>query len=377
MSLADSKQAIGAVSNLLKTQLTNNTTAGTVDIGRPETAAATDGNKYNLFLYQIDIDGHLRSFALDSGQASPLWLVLHYLLTAFDSHKESDSSDAHTLLGEGMLALQELNFLRPSSVSLASNPEPLKITFDSADSELLSKIMQGTDEKYRVSVAFQVRPIMIAPTVPPLYSLPVKTVGPPGAEGVVVIPSLGPRLESVDPEKFIAGTELTITGQDVNASVTEVIVGGESYPVSDAAEGQIKMTVPAATTLSAGSHELYLVRELAGGRKLKSDSLAVQLLPEVTGALPGTPTALTTSSAGVYGDLTINGRLLGGTDDSIFVAFYQDGAVALLLEATGTAAQTSLVVTVIEDQALDAGNYYIIVRVNGAQATDAPEVTWS
>ena len=377
MALADSKQAIGAVSSLLKTQLTNHTSAGTVDIGRPESAAETDGNKYNLFLYQIDIDGHLRNHALDRGQAPPLWLVLHYLLTAFDSHKESDSSDAHTLLGEGMLALQELNFLRPSSTALASNPEPLKITFDSADSELLSKIMQGTDEKYRVSVAFQVRPIMIAATVLPRYSLPVKTVGPPGAEGVVVIPSLGPRLESVEPEKFVAGAELTIKGQDVDAGVTQVVIGGESYPVADAAEGQVKTTVPAATALSAGSHALYLVRKLPDGRELKSDSLVVQLLPEVTGATSGTPTALTTSAAGVYGDLTINGTLLGGTDDSIFVAFYQSGAVALLLEATGSAAQTSLVVTVTEDQALDAGDYYIIVRVNGAQATDAPEVTWS
>jgi hypothetical protein len=218
---------------------------------------------------------------------------------------------------------------------------------------------------------------MIAPTIAPGYSLPVKTVGQPGAEGVLVIPSLGPRLESVVPQKFIAGTELTITGQDVNASITDVIIGGASFAVSDATEGSIKTTVPLGSTLSAGSHPLYLIRLLDGGMQLKSDSLAVQLLPEVTAATPGTPNALIVVAAGVHGDLTIDGQLLGDVDDSIFVAFYRNGVVDLMLEATGTVAQTSLLVTVTEDQALEAGDYFIIVRVNGAQTIDTPEVNWS
>ncbi|MCH5373507.1 MAG: DUF4255 domain-containing protein, partial [Planctomycetes bacterium] len=108
MALADSKNAIGAVSNLLKSRLTVSTSATTVDIGRPEAAAATSGPKFNLFLYQVEIDGHLRNVPLDQGQPPPVWVVLHYLLTAFDAEKESDSIDAHELLGEGMLALHEL-----------------------------------------------------------------------------------------------------------------------------------------------------------------------------------------------------------------------------------------------------------------------------
>lgn len=377
MALADSKQAIGAVSNLLKSQLATSTSVSTVEVGRTETAASTDGPKLNLFLYQVEIDGHLRNQALDHGQPTPLWLVLHYMLTAFDGAKDSDSSDAHNLLGEGMLALQELNFLHPADLALADNPEHLTITFDSADAELISKLMQATDEKYRISAAFQVRPIMIAATVAPSYSLPVKTVGPPGNEGVAVIPSLGPRLESVEPEKFIAGTELTILGADVNASITEVIIGGESFAVSEATEGAIKTSVPLTTSLSAGSHSLYLPLVLSGGMQVISNSLVVQILPEVTNASPGVPTPLTTIVAGVHGDLTIDGRLLGGVDDSIFVAFYRNGVVDLMLEATGTVAQTSLLVTVTDEQALDADNYFIIVRVNGVQATDAPEVNWS
>ena len=70
MALADSKQAIGAVSTLLKTQLTGSTSVGTVDVGRPDDASETTGHKYNLFLYQVDIDGHLRNQPLDRAEVS-------------------------------------------------------------------------------------------------------------------------------------------------------------------------------------------------------------------------------------------------------------------------------------------------------------------
>ena len=69
-----------------------------------------------------------------------------------------------------MSALHELSFLRLDPLvapdvrlALENNPEPLKLTFDESSAELLSKIMQGTDERYRLSVAFQVRPVMIVP----------------------------------------------------------------------------------------------------------------------------------------------------------------------------------------------------------------------
>ena len=192
MALADSKQAIGAVGELLKNRLTLATNANTVDIGRPEEVSANNCPKLNIFLYQIDFDGQLRNYPLDEGQRAPLWIVLRYLLTAFDESKESDTSEAHQLLGEGMLALNEMNFIEPSVLALADNPEPLKLTFDGENPELLSKIMQGSDEKYRLSAAFQVRPVMIAPAEPPRYALPVKTIGPPAEEGVAIMPSLVP-----------------------------------------------------------------------------------------------------------------------------------------------------------------------------------------
>ena len=65
----------------------------------------------NLFLYETAFDATLRNLSLRDGEPPPLWLVLKFLLTAFDRDERSDSAAAHELLGSGMSALHELNFL--------------------------------------------------------------------------------------------------------------------------------------------------------------------------------------------------------------------------------------------------------------------------
>ena len=374
MALADTKDAMGAVTDLLKNQLTINTNANTVDIGRPEQATATNCPKLNLFLYQIDIDGQLKNHPLDEGQKPPLWLVLHYLLTAYDDDKESNSINAHKLLGEGMLALQEMNSIKSNALALESNPEPLKITFDVADSELLSKLMQGADEMYRLSAAFQVRPVMLVPSTLPGYGLPVKTVGRPEDEGVAVLPSLGPKIDTLAPVKFAPGEEIILTGLDIGTDTEEILLGEMIFPVTAAKVGEIRTVIAENTALSAGGYPVTAVRTLSGGLKIRSNALLGYLLPVVDQALPG---ALTLFNGRMHGDLSLTGNHLGGVDDSIFVGFYRNGAVVLMLQAAGTAAQTSLLVTVEEEDALPPGEYFIILRVNGAQATNAPLVEWT
>jgi hypothetical protein len=375
VTLAASKDAIGEVTDLLRTRIMSRA-AVNVDVGRPEAAALSDaGPKLNLFLFQVDFDPHLKNFSIDEGQVPPLWMALRYLLTAFDEGKESDSIAAHRLLGQGLAAVQELNFLHPSVAALTSNPEPLKVTFDAADVELLSKIMQGSDEKYRISAAFQVRPVMIMPqSTQPGYALPVKTVGPPAQPGVMVVPSVGPTLDRVEPESFESGATLSVSGDGVDGAIDQVWVGPVSYPVVAARIGTVRAVVPADTSLSAGSYPISVSRTLPSGRLLGSNAVVGALRPTITGASVG---PLTSSGGKLFGDVTFSGRRLGGPDDTIFVAFYRDGAVALMLEATGTAAQTTLLAQVAMAQALPAGNYRLILRVNGAQAVEAPEVSWA
>jgi hypothetical protein len=93
--------------------------------------------------------------------------------------------------------------------------------------------------------------------------------------------------------------------------------------------------------------------------------------------MPGALAPVSGTDSRLHGPLTLAGERLGGPDDSIFVAFYRDGALRLMLEAAGTAAQTSLTVTVTPAKPLVAGNYLIILRVNGEQADDAPTASWT
>ncbi|MDY6979902.1 MAG: DUF4255 domain-containing protein [Pseudomonadota bacterium] len=376
MALLDTKTAIGAVSNVLKSRLTTRTTAVTVDIGRPEQAAkSSNGPKFNLFLYQVDIDGHMRNQTLDNGQAPPLWLVLHYLMTAFDQHKESDNDNAHELLGEGMLALQELNYLDPASITaLADNPEPLKVSFDTADAELLSKVMQGSDEQYRISTAFQIRPVLIAPSKPPAYSLPVETVGPPGNEGVVVIPSLGPRLDRLEPVRFQLDDEIVLYGEDIGSEIDAIRLGDTEFPVTAAMVGEVHTIIDPAIAVSAGSYPVTAVRNLPGGKKMISNAVFGHLLPTVDTVVPS---GLVDHSPGVSGTLTIQGNNLGTGADNIYVAFYNNGVVGPLFEATVNTAQTEIAISVSQDDEIQAGFYSIVVRVNGEQAGKIVQVDWS
>jgi hypothetical protein len=98
-----------------------------------------------------------------------------------------------------------------------------------------------------------------------------------------------------------------------------------------------------------------------------------RLRPTLVGAAAG---ALTPSGPNLFGDLTLTGERLGGPDDDIFVAFYREGEVARMLPASGIAAQNSLIVPVVEDDAIPPGSYRIILRVNAVQAANAPEVSW-
>ena len=169
MALADSGRAIGAVTRLLRDHLLR--LGFEVSVGKPEAAADTNtAAKLNLFLYTVGFDAALRNHTLRDGEVPPLWLVLKYLVTAFDDREESDSAAAHELLGRGLAALHGLGYLRlhplvelDVRLALENNPEPLKLSFDDAGVELVSSLMQGAEERVRLSAAFQVRPVMIVP----------------------------------------------------------------------------------------------------------------------------------------------------------------------------------------------------------------------
>lgn len=376
MPLLETRNAIGVLTCLLAQQLAARTDATTVDVGRPETSAqgGDAGPKLNLFLYSFQHDAYLRNTQLDRGQEAPIWLCLKFLMTAMDVNRDSDSSDALDLLGQGMLALRDIDMQRPNELALLDNPEPIKISFDNADVDLRSALMQGTDERYRLSSAFEVRPIMLTEVAGQGGAPLILSVGEPATPGVLVLPSLGPRLDAAEPESFEAGDAIALVGGDLSADTVEICFGDSCLvaPPADVASHRVSIAVPA--TLSAGSHGMTVRRTLPNGRLQSSNVALGRLRPTVDTATAG---PLTASGANLFGDLTIAGQRLGSADDTIFVGFYRDGAVALMLEANGTDPQTSLTVRVSEADALPSGTYRIILRVNGEQALNAPVANWS
>ena len=379
MTTTPSSEAIGATSELLRARLSAALNNLTVNIARPESSAGAT-RALNLFLYQVALDANLRNEPLDRGQLPPLWLTLHYLLTAFDDSGESDSEDAHRLLGQGMAVLQGLNFIKPSAtdLALAKNPESLKVSFDEANVDLLSKLMQGSDEKYRVSAALQVRPVMVALESPPSYAPLVRTIGPPANPGIVVSPSLGARLSKIEPARFVAGQVVTVTGTDF-ANYDQVVLGNDVFPFVPGGEGKGTFAVPAASTVSANGYGLCLQRTLPTGRTVTSDALLAELMPTVTtvalvGALtqvpPLGPTALR------HGRFRVTGSQLGGAAASAFASLFRDGVAHGLFPPAPTSTPTQLDFIVPVDGALPPGGYAVVVRVNGQQAIDSPMLNW-
>ncbi|MEM8842767.1 MAG: Pvc16 family protein, partial [Pseudomonadota bacterium] len=312
------------------------------------------------------------------GQEAPIWLCLKFLLTAVDAERETDSDLALDLLGQGMLALRQIDFQRPDVPELADNPEPVKLSFDQSSSELLSTIMQGAEENYRLAAAFDVRPVMLTRVEAGGGAPLIRSVGPPADQGVLVLPTLGPRLDTVEPEAFELGDQIALSGGDLGGDQVEVCFDDICIPVpaADVTGTRVSVVVPSppAEDIAAGPHAMTVVRILPSGRRFSSNAALGRLRPQLQTVSAG---ALTAEGPSLHGDLTLNGNRLGGEDDAIFVGFYQAGEVQLLLEATGTAAQTTMTVTVPLEEALPPGTYRIVLRVNGEQALDAPEVNWS
>lgn len=395
MALEDSGRAIGAATRILRERLLARlqTLLSDVTVGRPEPPRGNINNpRLNLFLYEVQIDGHLRNQPLDEGQPAPLWLVLRYLLTPFDRDGESDSISAHELLGLGMRELQDLNFLAANgNVALNDSPDMLKITFEDASTELLSKLMQGSEEHYRCSTAFQVRPVMIAPGTPPEYALLVGVdyqnnaiIGEDGIR-IPVLPSLGPAITRVTPPRFEVGDTVTVEGSDLHLSGLSVRLGPIELPVTTQRPDRLTFDVAPAlangATISAAEHPLAIVQQLPNGKRRSSNLAGAGLMPRVTAA--ARRTSLTASGL-VFGFIDLDGELLGTTTDDLFVALYADGRTVRMLDRQVTPPapppppavplQTRASVEIPEALAVPAGPYRVIVRVNGQQARNSPPV---
>jgi hypothetical protein len=405
MALVDTSKAIGAVTETLKSRIAAFSQIPDVSIGRPDenkTMTGTGGARINLFLYEIHLDEHLKNTPLDEGQKPPLWLVLKYLVTAFHGDDSSNNVDAHKHLGAAMRAIATDGLLKLDGLTgdpfkaLSPNPEELHVTFDDAPSDLLAKLMQGTDEQLRISFCFQVRPVMVAAAEPGNYSLLVGVdyVHPPNLAdpylGLDVIPSMGPRIDEVSPIGFEAKTppeEVTIYGTDLNLSGLSVTLGPVELPVTMQRPDELRFRVdPAiikASGISAGSFAVTVVQTLPGtGKKRKSNSLIGNLVPTLSTAAATAVTVVHHPPSGTdtaHGTIGLTGNLLGGKNDDTVLALYRDGIVHRMFDEfiaipPPPPDQSSRDLVMPASGDVDVGTYKVILKVNGQQAPQSPEI---
>jgi hypothetical protein len=398
MALAKSVAAIGAVTDLLIQRLKERASPLDVTLGRPEPNGGASA-RLNLFLYEVQFDASLKNVPLDEGQRPPLWLILKYLMTAFDDDgKATETISAYEHLGSGLRALQELSILSLAGVTtttivdpLNDNPEDLKITFDEAPPDLFAKIM-GAEDKYRLSVAFQVRPVMIAPGDLPSYSLLVGvdyTTGPPTVIGeagihIPVIPSLGATITEVSPTSFERGATVTLKGTDLHLANLSVNFGPVELPVTmqqpDQLQFVVRPDIATSAVISAGSLPISVSQLLPTGRRRASNLLIGNLRPTLTGTSfppPGVTTFAGTPPPPVgwkFATIEVTGELLGKDNiDDFYLALYKDGSTFALLDTQDdqsppNAPQTVRRFQMTQFDAVPPGEYLAIYRVNGQQA---------
>ena len=397
MALSDTGTAIGSVSRLLKDALTNALAHATptpaVTISRPEPGSSGGvpaGARINLFLYEVQLDASLRNVPLTPGRQSPLWLVLRYLLTAFDDSGDSDTDTAHDVLGLGMQVLLKINesgaLEQTTAKSLIDSPEPLKVTFDEGAPDLLSRLMQGPDDRFRMSVPFQIRPVLVASSEPPssmqlvgVNYLTDTTIGLAGVKNIV-LPSLGPAIDSVTPPQVQPGDVLTVTGTGLGTDRLVVRFGSVNLPVTMQQPGKLQCVAGGAaldpTEISAGSQPVVVVQTLADGKTLSSNALSSTLTPLVTGAAASGLQPVSATNPNVYGAIKLTGQFLGRPADYIEVGLLNSNGVAVVIDRrdpsfVAAADQSDQQVLMVAAEAVPLGTYTVVYRVNGAQAKQA------
>lgn len=389
MSLTQTGLAVGSVSSFLVSLLSPALGGVSVTVQRPQanSSGTATSARLNLFLYEIEIDGAMRNISLTPGSQPPLWVVLRYLLTAFDEQGESDTIDSQNLLGQGMQVLLGVGDVFPPSAfytALSDNPEPLKLTFDQATPELLSRLMQGPDDKYRCSAAFQVRPVLIAEPQPvtglQLVGVNYVLGTEIGLAGVrnFVLPSLGPQLTDAQPWSVELGDTLTLLGNNLGASGISVHFGSATLTPNSQHSDSLSILISGLdpTVISAGNIAVSASQTLASGLSISSGAVSVALLPTVATISIVTIAAVSAADPDVYATVGLTGKLLGSKGDYVEFALVRNGAVAILLDSPDPAFtpppdQTQQQFTFPVSDAIPPGTYFAVLRVNGQQAKQA------
>lgn len=383
MALIDTHTSIAAVTSWVTKRLSS-TTNLSVYANHPkvvlETLKNADGTVkegIGIFLYEASFDGSMKNISLHDDHPAPLWLVLKYLITAFDIHSfaqngtnehESFISDdmewadegpntvrAHNYLGIAAAALQSMNFLEipPEGsmeenirASLLANPEELKITFDEVNADLISKIIQSSNMDYCFSLGFQVRPVLIAPQEPPSpqflvgidYTNDLKEIGDAGIQiDLETLPVAYPEITSVEPPLLPPPAPdpppgpsepqlpFVVHGKNLNAPGLGLFLDDKTISIVEQSFDQITADFSGIEgyPISAGSYSLKAIQEISENKKRSSAPYTVHVLPVIIGYAKTTMPNPDSDEPPEVPALSINGVHLGDEGDDIVVVVYE------------------------------------------------------
>jgi hypothetical protein len=167
-----------------------------------ELTEGTQDKLVNLYLYQADVDGSLRNehrIDLAPGESGdqPLPLVLHYLITPFVRH--DPDLEAHRLLASAIRVLNdnpvlqrnELAVFAPES-NVAKQLDRIRISWQPFGEKDIYSLWSAFQTPYRMSVAYEVRAVLIDGRRAPRTPVPVLRRGRqnegPTARGDVDLP---------------------------------------------------------------------------------------------------------------------------------------------------------------------------------------------
>lgn len=269
----------------------------------PDDDRVSEDTGVNLFLYQLSEHPFLKNAPWSGDRAHltgssrpPLALTLQYILTGYAKKVANSAQDditAHQVLGNAMSILHDypvLNDIHDSefdadvdaqfAAELRQSYDKVKISLLPISIDEFSKIWTGFSKAYRLSVAYEVSLVQIAPLVP-------VTLPPPAAQRPVVrANAIGlPSIASVDPPSGPVGVQVKLSGGNFTSPerATTVTIGGITLGQSDLdalTANEILVTIPAA--LTQGPHTSITVS--CGG--FESNAVTYEVQPWLTGLEP-------------------------------------------------------------------------------------------
>lgn len=256
--------AIGMVSESLRALLDGEMTLTppvNVTVLAPDEAGGN--RRINLFLYKVQENPALKNLDWQVKQGEPTQLVppplslnLFYLLTSYSPNQgQAGNAAAHEILGEAMRVFYE-NPIVPQDYlvdGLKDAKEQIKIVLNTLDMEELSQVWNTFTKPFRLSALYEVSVVQLdmLSDSERVMAKRVRKIGRPDVHA----PFNPPVVESIEPVSGAAGTEITVSGENLSgwrayvAVMRRLIIDG-----MDLTEDRFVMTLPG--NLAPGFYEI-------------------------------------------------------------------------------------------------------------------------